>query len=267
MPAKNLKLLFAVCVILFSGCQTGQQDSKSTNTEQSNFHKIVVHEVLQASEYTYLHARQDNSDIWLAVPSMQAKPGDTYYYEGGITMQKFESKELNRVFESIILLEKLNTEPKSSAIVASDKPYANPSPDNSHATSQNNPPTMNHDNTPATTEGYTRKATPPEKKEVKVTIPKGGISIADLYAHKESYAGKTVIVKGQVTKYTPAVMNKNWIHIQDGTDNNGKFDLAITSTNEMKVGDVVTFEGKISLNKDLGYGYFFDVIMEDAVVK
>ena len=80
-------------------------------------------------------------------------------------------------------------------------------------------------------------------------------------------AGKTAKIKGQVTKYTPAVMGKNWIHIQDGSDFNGKFDLTVTSLNDVKVGDVVTLEGKISLNKDLGYGYFFDVIMEDAVLK
>ena len=62
-------------------------------------------------------------------------------------------------------------------------------------------------------------------------------------------------------------MNKNWIHIQDGTDFSGKFDLTVTSDKEVSVGDIVTLEGKIALNKDLGYGYFFDVIMEDAIKK
>jgi hypothetical protein len=259
MLSKKISFLIAGIMVLFAACNSGQ-DPKVTSTVQSNFHKIAVKEVLQASEYTYLHVTENNNEVWLAVPSMQAKAGDTYYYEGGIEMKKFESKELNRVFESIILLEKLNTEPKSSAIAAADKPYASTNQDKPAAASQDGA-------TPATSETYTRKATPPEKKEVKVAPAKGGITIGKLFSDKESMAGKTVVIKGQVTKYTPAVMGKNWIHIQDGTDFNGKFDLTVTSENEVKVGDVVTLEGKISLNKDLGYGYFFDVIMEDAKMK
>jgi len=33
---------------------------------------------------------------------------------------------------------------------------------------------------------------------------------------------------------------------------------------KVKVDDVVTFEGTISLKKDFGYGYFYEVILEDA---
>ena len=261
MSSKNLRSLLAGVAILLASCQQGQETKTAavTSTEQSSFHKIVVQEVLQASEYTYLHSKENGNEVWLAVPSMQAKAGDTYYYEGGIEMKKFESKELSKVFESIILLEKLNTEPKSSAVVATEKQYTN-TPAEDHATATK-------DESSATSENYKRKATAPEKKEIKIKAADGGMTIAKLFSGKDGLSGKTVKIKGQVVKYTPAVMNKNWIHIQDGTDLNGKFDLAVTSTNEVKVGDIVTFEGKISLNKDLGYGYFFDVIMEDAVVK
>jgi hypothetical protein len=59
-------------------------------------------------------------------------------------------------------------------------------------------------------------------------------------------------------------MKKNWAHIQDGTDFEGNYDLTITTADEIQVGDVVLFEGKISLKKDFGSGYFYEVIMEDA---
>ena len=59
-------------------------------------------------------------------------------------------------------------------------------------------------------------------------------------------------------------MNKNWIHIQDGTDNSGKFDLTVTTDIEVKVGDTITLEGAIALDKDFGFGYKYEVIMEDA---
>ncbi len=267
MLSKNLRLFIGGVIILFSSCQSGQssQDTKTTNVEQSNFHKVVVQDILQASEYTYLHVKENATDEWLAVPTIQAKAGDTYYYEGGVEMKKFESKELNKVFESIILLEKINTEPKSSATVASDnKAYTSPAPSDQPSSNQ---PSADQNGSAPSSETYKRKATPAEKKDIKIPIAKGGISISDLYAKKDSYAGKTVTIKGQVTKYTPGVMNKNWIHIQDGTDFSGKFDLTVTSDKEASVGDIVTLEGKIALNKDLGYGYFFDVIMEDAIKK
>jgi hypothetical protein len=261
MPTKKTGLLLAALIIFLAACQPGQETktSNTASTEQSNFHKIVVQEVLQASEYTYLHGKGSSNDVWLAVPSMQAKNGDTYYYEGGIEMKKFESKDLNRTFESVVLLEKLYSQPDSSAAVATNKPVAD--------ATYEQPASPHQDPAPATSENYKRKATPPEKKEVNIKPAPGGITIAKLFGDKDAYAGKTVKIKGQVVKYTPAVMNKNWIHIQDGTNLNGKFDLAVTSKQEVKVGDIVTFEGKVSLNKDLGYGYFFDVIMEDAEVK
>jgi NOL1/NOP2/fmu family ribosome biogenesis protein len=263
----RLCILIAGMAALLTSCQQGQTSSGTTSpattaaatTEPSNsgFKKISVQEVLQTSQYTYLHGKVNDQDTWLAVPSMQAKAGDIYYYEGGLQMTKFESKELSRVFESIVLLEKINTEPKSTAVAAAGNP-GSPAATESNTT-----------NSPETMMGEQYKRTPPkiEKQDVKVNAAKGGITIAELYDKKDAYAGKTVTIKGKVTKYTPAVMSKNWIHIQDGTESNGKFDLAITSDAEVKVGDVVTFEGKIGLNKDLGYGYFFDVIMEDAAAR
>jgi hypothetical protein len=61
-------------------------------------------------------------------------------------------------------------------------------------------------------------------------------------------------------------MKKNWIHLQDGTDFSGKFDLAVTTDSEVKVGDNITVEGVITLDKDFGFGYFYEVLMEDAKI-
>jgi hypothetical protein len=70
-----------------------------------------------------------------------------------------------------------------------------------------------------------------------------------------------------VVKYSPGIMNKNWVHIQDGTEYDGNYDLTVTTLSEFKVGDIVTLEGKIALDKDFGYGYIYDVLLEDAVAK
>lgn len=104
----------------------------------------------------------------------------------------------------------------------------------------------------------------PEKANVKVTPGPGCISISALYSDKKSNNGKVLKVKGIVTKFNSEIMGKNWVHIQDGTEAEGSFDLTITTPQIVAYGDTVTFEGKIALEKDFGYGYFYNVIMEDG---
>jgi hypothetical protein len=55
-------------------------------------------------------------------------------------------------------------------------------------------------------------------------------------------------------------MGKNWVHIRDKS---GK-DLTITTNSVVNVSDAVAFKGKITLDKDFGAGYKYDVIMEEA---
>ena len=61
-------------------------------------------------------------------------------------------------------------------------------------------------------------------------------------------------------------MSRNWAHIQDGTDNNGNFDLTVTTQETVNIDELVTFEGTIALDKDFGAGYFYPIIMEEAVI-
>lgn len=90
------------------------------------------------------------------------------------------------------------------------------------------------------------------------------VKLSDLLANKKSYAGKTIKVSGTVTKFNAEIMDKNWVHIQDGTEANGEFDFTITTSQKVVVDENVIFEGKISVDKDFGYGYFYSIIMEDA---
>ena len=105
-----------------------------------------------------------------------------------------------------------------------------------------------------------------KQQDVSVKPAEGGITIAELFARKDSYAGKTVKIRGQVTKYNAAIMKKNWVHIQDGSEYSGKFDLTATTDMEVAVGDIITLEGTVALNKDFGYGYSYDVLLEDSKI-
>ena len=102
------------------------------------------------------------------------------------------------------------------------------------------------------------------RADVKVEPCADCITIAKLMADKKDYEGKEVMVRGQVTKFNSAIMGKNWVHIQDGTEFGQSYDLTVTTDMTVSVGQVVTFKGRIALDKDFGYGYAYDVLMEDA---
>jgi hypothetical protein len=92
------------------------------------------------------------------------------------------------------------------------------------------------------------------------------ISVEELRKNKEKYNNKIVSLKGEVTKYNPAILDVNWIHIKDGTSFNGKSDVTATSTTAVKMGDTINIEGKVTLNKNFGSGYVYDIIIENATI-
>ncbi len=228
-------------VIFLSACQSNKKDVQIENLD--SIHKAVVQEVLQVSEYTYLRILEDGKEKWLAAPSMQAETGQTYYFKKGMEMPNFESKELKKTFETVYFIDKISTDPNMTLPAISSS-----TPNGIDVSEQAAKPVL-------------------EKEKVTIEPLKDAITIAELYKNMNTFEGKRITVKGQVTKYNPAILNKNWIHIQDGTEYNDKFDLTATITSEVKVGDIVTIEGVIAVNKDFGYGYVYELIMEDAILK
>ena len=113
--------------------------------------------------------------------------------------------------------------------------------------------------------GFISNVNPMDKNTVTKPV-NDYISIAELYKNKQLYAGKKVKVKGKITKYSGVIMEKNWLHLEDGTYYERDNDLTITCQENITEGDVVIFEGIITINKDFGSGYFYKVIMEDAVI-
>jgi hypothetical protein len=102
------------------------------------------------------------------------------------------------------------------------------------------------------------------KADIKIEPCAECITIGRLVGDKKSFSGEKIRVKGVVTKVNEAIMDKNWVHIQDGTEAGGIFDLTVTTSLKVAVGDTVTFEGNIVLDKDFGYGYFYNILMENG---
>ena len=98
--------------------------------------------------------------------------------------------------------------------------------------------------------------------------PSAGImkTVAEIYAGQNDLLDTVVKVRGKVAKYSAQIMGKNWIHLQDGTGSAGTNDLTITTADSAKAGDTVLVTGKITLKKDFGMGYKYDLIIEDGTV-
>ena len=170
---------------------------------------------------------------------MAANPGETYQYQGGMIMEDFYSKELDRTFDKVVFLEALFSENSSSKQESAPMEQRSQQVDYEAMVSI-------------------------EKANVEVKAVEGSISIAELYSDPGAYEGKKIRVKGEVTKFNAAIMSRNWVHIQDGSEYEGKFDLTATSSESFEMGNIVTLEGILKLNKDFGYGYSYELLLENA---
>jgi len=95
----------------------------------------------------------------------------------------------------------------------------------------------------------------------------GGLTVAEVFEGKDQLAGQPVVVRGRVVKSNPDIMGKNWLHVRDGSGAEGTNDLTVTTAGAVpNVGDTVVVKGVLSLDKDFGMGYQYDVIVEDAEV-
>ncbi len=231
------KFLILFSLLLIVACSK-QEENKKTETAKvispkTNMHEVVVKKKIDAPPYSYLKVEENGKEYWMAANRMNVKAGDKIYYSNAMTMRNFHSKTLNKTFDEILFVQDASaTMPgmgKKSMIE------------------------MAH-------YGIAKE----QKVKVKISPVKGGATVGEIYAKKNELAGKTVKVKGKVVKFNPEILGRNWIHIQDGTDYNGKYDLLITSQAKVNVGDVVVFEGKVAVNKDFGAGYVYEVLLENG---
>lgn len=218
--------------MLTTSCQESNSTAVSTQSGNEN-QKAIIKEVIQTTSYTYLRVEKNNEDLWLAVIKQDYTEGAFIYYTGGLKMTNFESPELKRTFETVYFVQNISNSPIDLNA------------------SMNMP------------DSHSKKAAL-KKLDIQISQPEGGVSIGELYEKRETYSGKPVKVRGQVTTVNTAILGKNWIHIQDGTSSGESFDLTLTTNQQPKEGDIITYSGILNLDKDFGMGYFFAVILEDA---
>lgn len=224
MPLRRLPLLIVLSLLTYIG-QAGAYGT-STGTPKGPSQSGTVLETMEGGGYTYMKLNQDGEMVWIAVRRANVGIGDKVEYVEQMRMPNFTSKTLNKSFDEIVFA-KLSGE---QATISPMQPV----------------PEIPVGNEPI------------EKAE-------GGYTVAEVFTNREALKGKLIKVRGRVVKVSQAIMNRNWIHLKDGTGETGSDKIVFRSEDQVaQIGSVVTAEGRLETDKDFGYGYHYEVLVEGA---
>lgn len=200
-----------------------------------------VTETMEAAGYTYIQVDTGSEQFWAAAPQFPVTVGADVVVPEGMPMPDYHSKTLDRTFDMVYFV--------PSVLVGGAQSLSGEMPAD-HPPMNGGKPVV--EETTVDLSG--------------ITVAEGGVTVEDVFTKKAELSGKTVAVRGKVVKFSAEIMGKNWIHVQDGTGAAGTNDLTVTTSSTAKVGDTVTVSGAVVTDKDFGYGYAYDVIIEDAEV-
>ena len=197
--------------------------------------KGEILETRNVDSYTYLRLKTSDGEIWAAVPTTAAKKGTQVTIGNAMTMENFESKTLKKKFDKIVFGQII--EPGAAPAA----PYG------AMPTGPAGAPVVN-----------VPKASGPDAR-----------TVAEVVKGKAGLKDKAVLVRGQVVKVNLGIMGKNWLHLQDGsgTAGDGSNDVLVTTQDKAVVGDIVSARGTVRTDVNLGAGYAYAVLIEDAVVR
>lgn len=195
----------------------------------------TVAETTQSGGYVYIKLEDG---VWIAANAFEVSKGDKIQYSGAMEMNDFHSKSLDKTFDSILFV--------SEASIAGD-------------------------------DGSAKKKVPLPgtskiKKPVVIQAPKageikplpGGKTVAEIYAESDQLKNKVVSLNAKVVKFNGSIMGKNWITLKDGTGSEKESKIIATSQEVLTPGDLVIVKGTVATDVDLGRGYFYKVMLEEA---
>ena len=233
----------------------------------------TVLETMNSAGYTYLLLDAKQGKIWVAIPETSLSTGQTVICSPGITMKNFESKTLQRRFETILFSPGLIKEhEKTAAASASDEVHQKNAASFNEAlqaeqaaTHSSSEPFLVVGESP----GSSGAIVPLSNVNVNKAAGPNSYSVAECFEQAKDLNGKTVRVRGKVMKVSRMIMGKNWLHIQDGTGNplKNQHDLVVTTMADPAEHAVITVEGILHANRDFGAGYKYEAIIEDAQIE
>ena len=223
----------------------------------------AVLETVPASKYTYLRLSTAAGEVWAAVPSATVSLGTRVTIVNAARMADFKSATLKRTFKEIYF-----------GTLAGPLPAAAPASE--HKFSPADVLGEDEQTLPAGHPKIGSGAAPgpvsadPELPNVTILAATGKNAhvIAELTGQRLKLAGQRVRVRGQVTRVTPNVQGHTFFHLRDGNPANAGAvsDLVVTSSIEPQRGQVAIFEGTLRADVDVGIGYRYPVLLENATL-
>ncbi len=187
-----------------------------------------------AGSYTFLKIEEAGKEYWLAANSLTVAVGDRVEYAGGDVMTDFKSKAMNRTFESIRFVARIH-------VLGNELPQ-----DDVHKDI-------------ATQAAH---AGTPEAGTIADTAV--GMTIEKILDPKATLPEQTVSLRAKVTKVSRNILGRNWVTLSDGTGKPPNDSLVATTQETPAVGETVTVAGELTSNVDLGAGYEYKVLLENA---
>lgn len=201
-----------------------------------------VLEVRDVESYTYLRLKTAQGETWAAVATAPVKKGAKVTIENVTVMNNFQSKALKKTFETVVF--------------------------GTLGTGQGGAPRAGNDVAAAHNKGIAKSM---DAGDIRVPKASGANArtVAEIMAKPADLKDKPVLIRGKIVKYSPGIMGRNWIHLRDGSGSaaDKTNDLLVTTTEQAKVGDIVTVKGVVRTDKDFGSGYSYKALVEEATLQ
>ncbi len=231
---------------------------EETPIKTPDSHIGTVVESIDVGNYIYILLTMGDRQQWISTFSKNLpsdlKPGEKIEYAGGMMMQGFESKSLKRTFDSMLLISKVRSL-REKIKRDPDKPMP---ADDAHKQVYKKP------------SGAEAYDTPPKKGEIPKAVSKKGQAHAMTVEEILAYNGtdplpeEQVVVRARVMKIKGKILGKTWVTIQDGTGKAPDNKLIATTTYPIELGKTYRVYGFIKNDVDLGSGYLYKVLFEEA---
>jgi hypothetical protein len=227
----------------------------------------TVLESFDAAQYTYLRLQTPAGEQWAAVPQAKVAVGASARVLGVMWMSDFKSATLNRSWPRIafgVLDGASGAAPSMAAPQA-----AQPTGRSAGMFAQAAAGAAGAQGAASQAGPGSPHAPPPDGTPIAVSraTGAGAHTIAEVYAQKSALKDAVIRVRGKVVKETDSVMGKNWLHLRDGSGQDASADLTFATTDASSVGEIVELSGTVHLDRDLGAGYHYDVLIEDARIE
>jgi hypothetical protein len=249
--------------------QAAQADGKTTVAEMGGAvmepvegGKVTgnVLESHDASGFTYVLLDQGEVKEWYVLGPVGLKKGEQLELETRMIAENFESKTLKRTFDKVTF----------ARVVSGGTPVpVRPAQEHATAMAAQMPPGHGGESSHGAMGMGSQKSDDIGPINVSKAEGRDGKTVAEIWASRAALGDRNVVVRGKVVKSLNGIMDKNWIHLRDGSGSAdaGDHDITITTRETAKVGDIVLVSGTVRVNKDFGGGYEYPVIIEEAKIR